>query len=224
MALKMALWKVAQEKLQPIAASRLDQEKRLEEWIARDSSLLGMNVLIFGRQVLTDYGGYIDLLGLDEDGDLVVIELKRDRTPRDVVAQVLDYGSWAKDLTAERIDEICNEYTKKSLSRAFQDRFGSDLPETLNSSHTLVIVASSLDDSSERIVQYLESQNVSINAIFFSFFKTDEGELVARSWLIDPEQATQRSDRRFRPPWSGFWFVNVGEDENRNWEVGSESG
>lgn len=30
---------------------------------------------------------------MNSEGDLTVIELKRDRTPREVVAQVLDYAS-----------------------------------------------------------------------------------------------------------------------------------
>ena len=43
---------------------------------------------------------YIDLLAIDADGNLHVLELKRDKTPRDVVAQVLDYGSWVTTLIA----------------------------------------------------------------------------------------------------------------------------
>ena len=43
---------------------------------------------------------YIDLLGLDADGRTHVLKIKRDRTPQDVVAQALDYGSWVKGLYA----------------------------------------------------------------------------------------------------------------------------
>lgn len=46
------------------------------------------------RQVETDYGTFIDILALDGEGVRHVIELKRDKTPRDIVAQALDYGSW----------------------------------------------------------------------------------------------------------------------------------
>ena len=45
----------------------------------------GTDLLIIGRQVPTGFGGFIDLLALDAEGRVHVLELKRDRTPRDVV-------------------------------------------------------------------------------------------------------------------------------------------
>jgi RecB family endonuclease NucS len=41
------------------------------------------------------------VLGLDSEGVLHILELKRDRTPRDVVAQALDYASWVQELGNE---------------------------------------------------------------------------------------------------------------------------
>jgi hypothetical protein len=43
-----------------------------------------------GRQVIT-IGGRIDLLGNNAEGNLTIVEFKRDRTPRDIVAQALGY-------------------------------------------------------------------------------------------------------------------------------------
>ena len=43
------------------------------------------------------------------DGDLIIVELKRDKTPRDVVAQFLDYASWVGDLGFEEINKICQK-------------------------------------------------------------------------------------------------------------------
>lgn len=63
----------------------------IEGWIARQPDLLGLDLLMIGRQVNTEFGGRIDLLRIDPDGNLVIIELKRDRTPREIIAQVLDY-------------------------------------------------------------------------------------------------------------------------------------
>lgn len=219
MAFKMGLWLVDGDKLKEIQAGVLDTEARLEEWICREPTLLGMDVLIVGQQVLTENRGRIDLLGIDSDGELVIIELKRDKTPRDIIGQILDYASWARTLDYSQVDAIANKFLKKGIAEAFSEHFGEALPEDeVNGNHRMVIVASELDDSSQRIVEYLaEEHNVNINVIFFSFFKVDDEELLGRAWLLDPEEVEERSVSR-KAPWSGYWFVNVGEGMHRNWE------
>jgi len=219
MAFNMALWKVNGDKLDTMPKTKLDSEDRLEKWIYEDPSVMGMYIFIIGRQVQTDYGGRIDLLGIDSQGDLIIIELKRDKTPRDVVAQVLDYASWVKDLTYDEVNAITSSNHSKSLSVAFSEYFGMTIPETINASHRMIIVASELDSSSERIVQYLaEEHNVDINAVFFNTFKLETEEFIGRAWLMDPGELQIRSERK--QSWSGFWFVNVGEIEgdHRNWD------
>src|SRR5580704_2533750 len=99
MAFTMTLWGVRDEELTALPKQRLDSEDRLERWIEQDVSLLGMDLLIFGRQVQTRFGGRIDLLAIDVEGNVVIIELKRDKTPREIVAQVLDYAAWVNDLS-----------------------------------------------------------------------------------------------------------------------------
>jgi RecB family endonuclease NucS len=60
----------------------------------KDPSMLGIDVLLVGRQVTTASYGRIDLLAIDDEANLVVLELKRNKTPREIVAQALDYASW----------------------------------------------------------------------------------------------------------------------------------
>jgi hypothetical protein len=219
MALNMTVWRVDGQQLTELPKARLDQEQRLEQWVAADPKLLGLDVLVIGRQVRTAYGGYVDLLGIDQDGDLTIIELKKDRTPREIVAQVLDYAAWVSELGADEIEQIARGYLGYSLSDAFGEHFGGDLPETLNNDHKMVIVASELDDASERITQYLAAQHsLNINAIFFNFFNQNGTELLARSWLMDPQQVEERSGSRKRAKWSGYWYVNVGDNASRSWD------
>lgn len=59
--------------------------------------------MIIGHQENTLDKGRIDLLAIAPDASLILIKLKRDRTPREVVAQALDYASWVDDLTADRL-------------------------------------------------------------------------------------------------------------------------
>jgi len=217
-ALNMTLWRVADEHLEQLPVSPLDAEQRLEDWIWKDPSILGMELLLIGRQVQTPFGGRIDLLALDADGNCVVLELKRDRTPREVVAQLLDYASWVGGLGYEDLAQVATKNGKGSLDESFAAKFEQPLPETVNSSHSLVVVASELDDSSERIIAYLaDTHNVGINAVFFTTFKADGAELLARAWFKDPEEVEARTSHK-KAPWSGLWFVNVGEGRHRNWE------
>ncbi len=209
-----------------LIAARLDDEARLEDVLHRDITFLGLNVMVLGRQVITAYGKRIDLLTIDAQGDLAIIELKRERTPREVVAQLLDYGSWVQGLTYEQIAALHTAHHPDTpFERAFAERFGVDPPETLNERHQLIIVAAELDASTERIVTYLAQQyGVPINALFFRYFRDREREYLARTWLIDPEMAEADTikvtpAKPGREVWNGQdYYVSLGEGTSRNWE------
>ncbi len=200
----------------------LDSEKRLEDWIAADLSLLGEEFLLIDRQTRTT-GGPLDILAMDADGQLVIAELKRDRTPREVVAQVLDYASWIRERSPREIDEIIRRRTGKSLAEAFLEKFDFDLPEGACKSHRMIIVAAELDDSSERIIRYLQDEHdIDINAVFFSVYKVAGQEMLVRAWLADPVETQERAVHREQAPWSGIWYVNHTID--RDWEIRRQYG
>jgi len=193
---QMRLWRVEQEKPRPVQQQKLDLEARIENWIRDDVGLINDNLLVIGQQVPTEYGGFIDLLAIDPVGNLVILELKRDKTPRDIVAQALDYASWVEKLGHDDIRSIANAFlSPRTLEQAFRDRFQTDLPEVLNERHRMYVVASSLDSATERIVKYLsESHKVDINAATFAYFRTADGEFLGRSLLLDDEQVVVRAE------------------------------
>lgn len=193
---EIQLWRIEQEKPQPIQHQKLDLEARIEKWIRDDIALINSNLLIIGQQVPTEYGGFIDLLAIDPAGNLVILELKRDKTPRDIVAQVLDYASWVEKLGHDEIQSIASAFlSPETFDEAFRNKFQTELPEVLNERHRMYIIASSLDSATERIVKYLsESHNIDINAATFAYFKTPEGEMLGRSLLLDDEQVQVRAE------------------------------
>ena len=92
--------------------------------------ILSSEWMLVGRQVGTGHGGWIDLLAIAPDGTLVVVELKRDKTPREVVAQALDYASWIEGLEADDIAAIYSKFKYgESLSQDFLAFFGQPLDE-----------------------------------------------------------------------------------------------
>ena len=201
---EMRLWQITGDMPAAVPKQKLVLESRLEEWLRRDISLLSADLLVIGQQVETAYGGKIDLLAVDPVGNLVVLELKRDKTPRDIVAQALDYASWVQDLGHEAISEIAKGFLKgKTLEQAFRERFQTALPDVLNERHRMYIVASSLDSATERIVKYLsETHDVDINVATFAYFKTDQGELLGRSLLLDEAEVQIRAEStsKRKPP------------------------
>jgi hypothetical protein len=222
MPIQHAIWKVS-DKPEPLATSRLPSEQRLEEMIVSDPRILSSEWMLIGRQEPTSLGGRIDLLAIAPDGSLVLIELKRDRTPREVVAQAIDYASWVKKLLPEQIAQIYQRFSKGgTLDEAFRERFSIDLDEeTLNQSHQIVLVASALDPSSERIIAYLNERDVPINAVFFQVFRNGDDLLLSRAWLIDPGETQVNVANTMRQagghePWNGEFYVSYGS--GRSWE------
>lgn len=196
------LWSVADgDTLHELSRQTVDFEARLEDWMHADISVLSDDLLVIGRQLDTQGGGTLDLLCIDSSGDLVVVELKRGKTPRDVVAQALDYGAWVSGLSYDDVVGIGNrEIGDIGLAAAFLTRFGSELPEVLNDSHQLMVVSSEVDDRSERIIRYLnDTHGIAINAVKFNYLCDADGrELLARTHLIEPEVAEDRLPQRSR--------------------------
>ena len=230
MAIEQSIWRIdgaGHASPQRLATSRLDDENQLEALIVRDVSVINADWLLIGRQVRTGFDKRIDLLGLDANGSVVIIELKRDKTPRDVVAQAIDYASWVETMDDAQLVDCYLSFAKQhdlqeaSLDAAFKAKFGIALADvSLNESHQIVIVASELDASTERIINYLNNRHgVGINAVFFSAFSDGEAQYLSRAWMIDPQETQQlASARGSNEPWNGEFYVSFGEGERRNWE------
>lgn len=161
------------------------------------------------------------MLAIDIDGNIAIIELKKKRTPRDVVAQIIDYASWVQRLSYKGIENFFKNNNSNSLEEAFVEKFGVPLPEELNMLHEMIIVSVELDHATERIVQYLSSNyDVPINAVFFRYFIDGNNEYISRSWLIDSHDLEKSSAQSIKKDsWNRRDFVvNFGEGENRSWE------
>ncbi len=224
MPIRHAIWTVDQTP-QLLAGSRLPSENFLEEMILKRPDILSGEWMMIGRQEHTGFGGRIDLLAIAPDASLVLVELKRDRTPREVVAQALDYAAWVDQLTPDRIAQIYQRFSKgRDLSQDFKARFGSDLDEdSLNQSHQIILVAAELDDSTERIINYLNARDIAINVIFFRVFQNGAQQLLSRAWLIDPGETQVNASVTVgaraageKEPWNGEFYVSYGGD--RSWE------
>lgn len=194
-----------------------------EDMILAAPDILSDQWMIIGQQEDTGFGGRIDILAIAPDSSLVLIELKRGRTPREVVAQALDYASWLEKLDADDVFRIYERFRRGSnLADDFLKRFGVNLDEDeFPSKHQIVIVASALDASSERIVGYLGDRSIAINVLCFTVFQNGNEAFLSRAWLRDPTEAqiaaSSTSSKSAKEPWNGEYYVSFGP-QGRSWD------
>ena len=92
MATQIKVWEIANGKIvsrDSAAFSDSHREDELEEWITQSPDILGEKLLMIARQLTSiPEVGRLGPLGMDENGKLVIIELKRDLGPRGAVTRV----------------------------------------------------------------------------------------------------------------------------------------
>ena len=59
------LYKIEDGKLRPAVRRALSKESLIEDWVAANPALVGIDAIVIGRQVPTDHGKFIDLLAMD---------------------------------------------------------------------------------------------------------------------------------------------------------------
>lgn len=88
------------------------ERQHLQEWICKNTDILGERLLIIQKEFsgFDDTRERLDLLAIDEEGNLVIIENKLDDSGRDVVWQSLKYASYCSGLTKNDIRMIFQDY------------------------------------------------------------------------------------------------------------------
>ncbi len=176
------------------------EEYVLEGWLESnpDGIVEDGCILVIGRQVVTNLGGFIDLLGLDRAGDVVVIELKRDRTPRDTIAQSLEYASFAERLDTAQLEGILRSYLNdESLSLAEHHReyfeLGVDEAVAFNKDQRIVIVGQRVTPEIRQTAKFLRSKGIRVTCVEFTFFQADgETRLLSQEIVVGTETEKPR--------------------------------
>lgn len=181
--------------------NQIDSEKRLEEIRVENPELLMPGLKLVGRQTRTE-GGSLDLLGVDSDGKLVVFELKRGTLYRDAVAQIIDYASSLKNMELDTLVNHISDNSGKHGIDDFKEWYIKNF-DNLDSLRPLrmFLVGLDVDDTTERMVNFLAQEGLDISLLTFYGFEQDGKVLLARhddSWQ---GTRTERSQGEFKDWW-----------------------
>lgn len=92
------------------------ERENLQEWLANNPTALEEDGLLIIQKEFngfSDTNERLDLLGIDKQGNLVIIENKLDDTGKDVTWQALKYASYCSTLSKEQIISIYQKYLDK---------------------------------------------------------------------------------------------------------------
>lgn len=203
MASEIKSWQIVDGKLTPVVTSLADSGRKekddLEQWIKTNPAILGEDIVLIGEQIQTR-SGPLDFLGIDNNGNTVIIELKRDKLPREALIQAIDYASDIADWDLDRFREICKSFTDQTFEDYFSQRFeGTPLEEiAINQAQRLLLVGFKIEEPLSRMIEWLSDRySMGINAILLNYVKTKKGdEIISRTVIIPEEVEKQKANKK----------------------------
>lgn len=184
-------------KMSPYRESRFKEDNReadLEALLEKNPEYFfeKSTILIIGRQITTNLNSFIDLMGIDSSGNTLVIELKRDKTPRETIAQLLEYASFVERLDYSQLNEIYQDYSGEDIQleeyheQYFQNK--SDEKVSFNKNSKLVIIAQDISKEIKQTAQYLRGKGLDIFCLEFKYFLSKTGERIISSDVVVGEE------------------------------------
>lgn len=189
------------------------QERHIEEFLRKNINLLfgdDQTLLVVGQQVRNASNGISDLTAIDADGNVVLIEIKRD--VQDIKArkepfefQAIRYAaSYAKISTPESLVELVyssyieihkDEYelgdlTPSEKARRELNKFlsSNDALKTFNKKQRIILIASSFDDQTLSAVAWLISNGVDATCLNITPVFIGEQGFLSIEKILPPAQ------------------------------------
>lgn len=178
----------------------LTEVNHIQEWIAKNPDSLGEDLLIIQKEFagFDDTQERLDLLALDKNGNLVIIENKRDDSGKDVTWQALKYVSYCSTLTKYQIADIYQEYLFKenvkldSRQNILNFLEFDDFDELLlNSENTqrIILVAANFRKEATSTALWLLNNNIQIQCFKTTLFAKENDLFLNIEQIIPTPEA-----------------------------------
>jgi hypothetical protein len=197
--------------IEPTSFSEIHMnEHDVEELIKNNTNLIAEDesMLIVGQQVRNSSNGICDLVGLNQNGDLVLIEIKRDRKDMEARREAFEFQAIryaAGFATIKDIDDLISKIyapfleknvdTNKNLSLTITEQANRNIVtffqdnniaiEDFNQRQQIILVASDFDEQTKSAVAWLNSNGVEMYCYKLIPYKIED-ELYVESQKILP--------------------------------------
>lgn len=177
-------------------------EEQIEAWIEHSPGLLGDDdpITIIHRHAVNDFRKVPDLLGVDKSGRVVIIEVKRGTTDRDVVAQALSYVASIERMSRDQLDGLARDYKRGDpdygIAHAYEERFGDGSSESMsfNADQRVIIFAQTFTSEVTDTIRYLRTKlKFEIAGIKFTLYGGDDRRLLETETVVGDEPIAEKA-------------------------------
>lgn len=136
-----------------------------------------------------------DIMALDKSGNLYIFELKRWKSDKENLLQVLRYGQIFGQYDYYKLDEIYHKFNNngKELIEEHKNHFnlGADeeiRKEDFNKKQHFLIITDGTDVDTRQAVNYWRKTGLWIDAIIYRVYETSDGQKIIEFNTYSPEE------------------------------------
>lgn len=172
------------------------ERQHIEKWIEKNPDILGEELMI----ITNEYDKFdktkerLDLLALDREGNVVIIELKRDDSGKNVDLQALKYAAYCSTLTLDKIASIYKKYRGKGNTSLSEDEARNQILEfvtsidfeEINDKPRIILVARDFRQEVTASVMWLRKVGLNIRCIKLTPYQIHPDKIVIEVNTIIP--------------------------------------
>lgn len=179
-----------------LKAHNILERQNIEKWVENFPEILGEELLI----ISTEYDKFdktkerLDLLAIDTEGNLVVIELKRDDSGKHVELQAIKYAAYCSTLTFSDVIKLYHKrllknntsITEDQAKKMIVDFIKNDEFEELSDKPRIIIVSKEFRPEVTASVLWLRKFGIDISCIKLTPYEIDNNTLAFESNILIP--------------------------------------
>lgn len=199
------------------------ERTHIEEWVRTNPEILGEDLLIVSIEFdrFSNSNDRLDLLAVDREGNLVVVELKRDSAAGYADLQAIRYAAMVSSMTIDKLVPYYISYKKKYDDELLTDLEAkeqiiefveSDSFSELSTKPRIILCSEGFSAEITTTVLWLRESEIDISCVSITPYKVDDKVIVvpkvvipleeAKQYLIDikrKEEEREQSSRKVRP-------------------------
>jgi hypothetical protein len=177
-------------------SQKILERQHLEKWVESYPAILGEKFLV----ITTEYDKFdktnerLDILAIDKDGNLTIIELKRDDSGKNVDLQAVKYAAYCSNLRLDDITHFYKEHEEKTgehltdeLARKKILQFiENDVFEEISDRPRIILVSRQFRPEVTASVLWLRKFGIDISCVKLSLYDIGGGGIAFESNILIP--------------------------------------